>query len=113
MDRADRGDNLGLVEFVRYASLTDCGVLFCGLDAYVCTVSADRVTGADRADLVDIFKRKDGVKILAGVNGEESPETRERLVGRLERLPLRGRLSPDEPRVDATANGTPEDNWAG
>ena len=76
VDRNDRWDMVGLGDFVRDAVLPDCGILFCGGDIYVCTASANRLTGADRAYPEYIFERTDRVEILVGVNGERSPETR-------------------------------------
>ena len=73
---------------------------------------AGRVTGVYRVDPEEIFERTDRVKTLAGVIGEEAPESRERLDGRPEWLPLRERSLFEETGVESTANGAPEDNWA-
>ena len=99
---------MGFVDFVRDAGLSDCGVFVCGLESCVCTQSADRVTIVDRVDPENDFERTDRVETLAGVNGEEAPEARERLDGRSGLLSLRGRLLSKESESDATEIGTSE-----
>ena len=69
------------------------------------------MTGADRVNPEAAFESTDRVETLAGVIGEEAPETQERFDGRLERLPLRGQLLSEESRVDATTNGMSEADW--
>ena len=71
---------------------------------------AGRVTGVYRVDPEEIFERTDRVKTLAGVIGEEAPESRERLDGRPELLSFRGRMLSEDTAGDAKASGTPEDS---
>ena len=99
----DRGDGVDLVGFVRDVGFPDCWILSRGLEESVCTVSADRVSGDDRVGSAEDFERADRVKVLVGVRGEESPETRERLDGRPLLLSLQLRLLSEEDGADATA----------
>ena len=76
VDGEDCCDKVGSVDFVHDAGLPNCGILSWGLKTYVCTESADLVTGADRVAPEDDVERTSRVETLAGVKREENSESR-------------------------------------